>query len=58
MEKLCFSVEEMAESLGINRISAYQLTKRQDFYPAFHIGRRILINASKLQEWLNEQGGE
>ncbi|MEA4894099.1 MAG: helix-turn-helix domain-containing protein [Oscillospiraceae bacterium] len=55
-ERLAMSVEEMADSLGINRISAYQLTKRQDFYPAFRIGRRILINTSRLQTWMDEQG--
>ena len=33
--------------------TAYQLADQKDF-PSFRIGRRLLINRTMLQEWLNQ----
>jgi len=54
MEKLCFTVAEMAEKLGICKVNAYEMTKR-DGFPAFRHGKRILIPISALEKWLEAQ---
>ena len=51
-EKLGLSVEEAGQLLGLSRSVMYQLVRCEDF-PAVHIGKRIIINAAKLQEWLD-----
>jgi len=57
MEKLAYSVVEMAEVLSIGRNTAYELVNRDDF-PALKIGeRRIIIPINALKAWLDEQGG-
>ena len=53
--KHTLTVDEMAKSLNIGKNLAYQLANSKTFYPAFRIGRKILINREKLQEWLNDQ---
>ena len=52
--KMLLSVKEASEALGISRPIVHQLTHRDDF-PSIRIGRRVLINAKKLQEWLDNQ---
>ena len=56
--KQTMTVKEMAEALSIGSVTAYQLVNSEGFYPAFRIGRKILVNREKLQEWLNEQTKE
>ena len=57
MEKLCISVSEMGEALGISRVRAYQLVKTTGF-PALVFGRRIMISVDGLDRWLSKQSGE
>ena len=52
--KMLLSIKEASETLGLSRPMVQQLTHRDDF-PSIRIGRRILINAKKLQEWLDNQ---
>lgn len=52
--KILLSIKEASEAMGISRPTMQQLTHRDDF-PSIRIGRRILINAKKLQEWLDNQ---
>ena len=55
MEKLAFSVTEMAEALSIGRNVAYELVNRSDF-PKVKIGdRRIVIPVDRLKQWLEMQ---
>lgn len=58
MEKATLNVQELAKTLSIGSVTAYQLVNSPGFYPAFRIGRKILINREKLQEWLNDQTAE
>ncbi len=51
---MAMSVEDMADELAIGRNVAYQLIKQPGF-PAFMIGRRILINRKGLQLWIDRQ---
>lgn len=47
--------EQMMSFLGIGRSKAYELVHSEGFYPAFRVGRKILINVDKLEQWLAEQ---
>ncbi len=53
-EELPFSlnVEDVAELLGISRVSAYNLCHTVTF-PAVRVGKRIVIPTEKFLEWLN-----
>lgn len=52
--KMTLTVEEMAEELNISSPTAYSLAK-EDTFPSFRIGQRILINRAGLQKWLDRQ---
>ena len=52
IEKLVISVAETAKILGISLPTAY----RADF-PAFHIGRRALVDRAGLEQWISVQAG-
>lgn len=49
-------VEEASVYLGVSRTTMYRLVHDESFYPAFRIGRKILINMDKLEKWCFEQG--
>ena len=53
--KLTLTVEEMADQLNISKVTAYNLAKRKDFFPAFRLGNRVLIGASALALWVDKQ---
>lgn len=59
MEKLVYSVDEMAATLDISRPKAFELVHRAGF-PVVRVGRRLLIPRDGLEEWLKQQtkGGE
>ena len=54
--KLAISVRETAEMLGISVPTAYELARRADF-PAFHVGRRTLVDRAGLTRWVSAQTG-
>ena len=57
MEKLTYSVPELAQVLGVGRNVAYDLVQRADF-PAVRLGeRRIVIPVDRLRVWLEQQAG-
>lgn len=47
-------VNEVAEILGLGRLSTYQLCHRADF-PALRLGRAIRVPADALDEWIRRQ---
>lgn len=53
--KTNMEVKEMASYLGIGKTRAYQIIKQPDFPAAFRIGKKILINRNRLDEWMNER---
>ena len=55
-EKLALSVHETAEILGVSVPTAYELARRADF-PAFHVGRRTLVDRTGLRRWNAKQSG-
>ena len=54
--KLCVTVEEMGELLGIGRTKAYDVARRADF-PTIRLGNRMLIPKKALEAWLERQVG-
>lgn len=54
MEKLTYSVDEMAAAVGISRPKAYELANSEGF-PVVRVGRRIRIPVAALENWLMEQ---
>lgn len=55
MENICITVPEMGKRLAISRAMAYNLINAKDFYPAFRIGKRVLVRVDALEKWLDEQ---
>lgn len=55
MSELCITVHEMSKRLHISRSAAYQLASAASFYPAFRLGKRVLIRVAELEKWLAEQ---
>ena len=54
---LMMNIADVATVLGISRAGAYKLAHSADF-PAFQIGRRIVVSRKKFINWLNRQGEE
>lgn len=54
--RLLYTAKEAAQVLGFGVNTVYQLTYTPDF-PKIRIGRRILIPAKGLEEWLQRQIG-
>ena len=52
-EKLVISVPEAAQLLGISASKMYEIVRIQGF-PAIRVGKRVLVNAKKLEAWLDE----
>ena len=52
-EKLVLSVPEAAALLGISSSKRYEVVRIQGF-PAIKVGKRVLVNAKKLEAWLDE----
>ena len=54
---LMMNMTDVAAVLSISRAGAYKLAHNSDF-PAFQIGRRIVVSREKFLNWLNGQGAE
>lgn len=55
--KLVLSVPEAAKLLGISDNTMRQLARIEGF-PAFHVGKRILISIKGLEAWVEEQAAK
>ena len=54
---LMMNMTDVASVLGISRAGAYKLDHSADF-PAFQIGRRIVVPRENFLGWLNRQSTE
>ena len=52
MERLTYTVNEVAELLGISRTSAYECVRRGDI-AAIELGRRLVIARATVERLLN-----
>lgn len=57
MEKLLLSVCEAAELMGIGRTKAYELVWKGE-WPSVRIGRRLLVSAEELRQWVRQRSAE
>ena len=55
MESVNLTIREFMEYQNIGKNKAYQLAHDPDFFPAFKIGGKILINVDKLNRWNFDQ---
>ena len=51
---LMMNMADVAAVLGISKAGAYKFAHSADF-PAFQIGRRIVVSRDKFVDWLNRQ---
>lgn len=49
-----WNMMDVASVLGISKAGAYTLAHSRDF-PAFRVGRRIVISQEKFLDWLEKQ---
>lgn len=56
--KMVLTRKEFISLMRISEPKAQEILNSKDFYPAFKIGRRVMINANLLQKWLDEQCGQ
>lgn len=54
-KRMCMTVSEMANELGISRSAAYELARSEGFTASFRVGTRLLISRHALEEWMEEQ---
>ena len=54
MEKLSYSVKEVAATLGVSSRTVHNIIKRGELCH-FRVGTRVLIAADALQEFIEEQ---
>lgn len=52
-EKLVLSVPEAAQLLGISSSKMYEVVRIEGF-PCIRVGKRVLVNAKRLEVWLDE----
>ena len=53
-EPRIFTIAETAKYLKISAPTCYALI-RQESFPSFHIGNRVLVDAKLLDEWIETQ---
>ena len=51
---LMMNMTDVAAVLGISRAGAYKLV-HDSYFPAFQIGKRIVVSRKKFLGWLNRQ---
>ena len=54
-ETVNMTIRQFMNYENIGRTKAYELVHDPSFYPAFRIGKKILINIEKLKKWNDEQ---
>ena len=52
-EKLTLSVPEAAALIGVSPSKMYEIVRIQGF-PVIRVGKRVLVNAKRLEAWLDE----
>jgi excisionase family DNA binding protein len=50
-EPIAISVEEAARRIGVSRRQGYRLAAEDPTFPAYRIGRRLVVSVEGLREW-------
>lgn len=53
MEKIVYTIPEVAQLLGISRSYAYELVKRNEI-PILKLGKRRMIPKQYLEQWIQQ----
>ena len=56
-DKLCISIEEARQMLGIGRNLMLELIKT-DGFPCIRFKRKIIIDKQKLKDWITDNYGK
>ena len=56
-DRLCISIEEARQMLGIGRNLMLELIKT-DGFPCIRFKRKIIIDKQKLKDWITESYGK
>lgn len=51
---MTMTVEDVCAALHLSKPTVYELTRNPDF-PCFHVGKKILVNRTRLQDWIDAQ---
>lgn len=51
---LAITITEASRLLQVSKPTMYKLASQGDF-PSFHVGKKILINRLRLQDWIDKQ---
>lgn len=54
IERITMTIQEAMQALGLSYVTVYNLCKQNDF-PSFRVGRRILIDREGLKKWMQER---
>ena len=52
MEKLTFTVSEVAAALGISRNTAYELARRGELPGVIRLGKRLVVSRAAIERLL------
>ena len=52
--RMVYSVQEVADAMGISRTTAYQVVRGKSF-PSFRVGDRIVIPRASFEDWLRRE---
>ena len=52
-ERLTLSVPEAAALIGVSTSKMYEIVRSEGF-PAIRVGKRVLVNAKRLEVWLDD----
>lgn len=53
-DKLCMSVSEVTEALGVSLPVGYSIVKSKGF-PSIRLGKRIIVPRKAFEDWLENQ---
>ena len=53
---LYLNADMVAKVLGVSRASCYELM-REDGFPSFRVGKRVLVEKSKFRNWVEAHSG-
>lgn len=52
---MVLNMPEFKKLMKVSRATSYAIANDPSFYPAFRVGRRLLINRQLLEKWIAEQ---
>lgn len=54
VQKLTYSIPEIAKLLGIGKAKAYELSRRADFPKIPSMGKRVVVPKEEFHKWISK----